>query len=122
MPAEDQVIVVEHYQRFPGDPEASKFILGLFNYYNDKSLRHVFQHYIDVANDPGKRTAGRRFESSDYWEDQKSFRIKFTDDMHITAHVRLRRCVTTLPVWPFKPRSPEEAKEMEVEWVGERDK
>ena len=71
----NQVIVVEHFQKFPGDTTPSSHILGLYKYYNDKSLRHVFQHYKDVANDK-------------------------------------LNCVTSLPLAPFEPRSPEEAKLM----------
>lgn len=112
MPAKDQVIIVEHFQKFPGDTTHSPYIVGLFKYYNDKSLRHVFQHYKDVANDKGKRTAGRAIVLTNYFEDQRYFTITYSDEVQLTASVRPLNCVTTLPLAPFSPRSSAEAELM----------
>ena len=107
MSAKDQVILVEHYER--ADRYHIPYVLGLFKYYNDKSLRHVYQHYVDVANDKAKRAAGRGFERSQYSEEQRTFQIWYSDDVQITARILGIDCVTTLPLAPFEPRSPEEA-------------
>ena len=108
----NQVIVVEHFQKFPGDTTPSSHILGLYKYYNDKSLRHVFQHYKDVANDKSKRAGGRAIVTTSYCEGQHYFAITYSDEVQLTAHVRPLNCVTSLPLAPFEPRSPEEAKLM----------
>ena len=115
MSDKDQVIVVEHFQKFPGDTTHSSHIIGLFKYYNDKSLRHVFQHYKDVAADKGKRAAGRVVVLTNYYEGQRYFTITYSDEVQLTASVRPLNCVTTLPLAPFKPRSPEEAELMKEE-------
>ena len=115
MSDKDQVIVVEHFQKFPGDTTPSSHILGLYKYYNDKSLRHVFQHYKDVATERKKEDAWRAIVTTSYCEGQHYFAITYSDEVQLTAHVRPLNCVTALPLAPFKPRSPEEAELMKEE-------
>ena len=111
MSDKDQVIIVEHRQKFPRE-NWSTHIIGLYKYYNDKSLRHIFQHYKDVANDKGKRAAGRAIVATSYCDGQQYFTITYSDTVQISASVRPLNCVTALPLAPFKPRSPEEAELM----------
>jgi hypothetical protein len=103
----DQVIVVEHFQNFPGDTTPSSHILGLYKYYNDKSLRHVFQHYKDVATQPGRAVV-----LTNYYEGEKYFTITYSDENQLSASVRPLNCVTALPLAPFLPRSEVEAQKM----------
>ena len=72
MSAKDQVIIVNHVQQVNDGDIASRFLLGLYKYYNDKSLRHVLQHYVDVANDKLRLFPGEGLiEKTTYSEPQK---------------------------------------------------
>ena len=108
----DQVIVVNHVQQFKKDHVASRFQLGLYKYYNDKSLRHVLQHYVDVAED---RYGDEWIEDIHYDEEHMKFCITYKQNKglaertYIMADVYPLNCVTALPLAPFEPRSPEEA-------------
>ncbi len=101
----NEVIVVEHWQTFPGDKDPSSHILGLYKYYNDKSLRHVFQHYKDVAEERKKADAWKAVVTTSYCEGQQYFAITYSNESQLTAHVRPLNCVTSLPVGPFEDRS-----------------
>ena len=121
MSAKDQVIVVNHVQQFKEGEVASRFLLGLYKYYNDKSLRHVLQHYVDVANERYGLESLGSIEKTTYSEPQKKFCITYNQSAgmpertYIMADVYPLNCVTSLPLAPFEPRSPEEAKLMEAE-------
>ena len=115
----DQIIVVNHVQQFKTDHVASRFQLGLYKYYNDKSLRHVLQHYVDVAEE---RYFGEEpIEDIHYDEENMKFCITYSqsanmpEKTYILSDVYPVSCVTALPLAPFEPRSPEEAKLMEAE-------
>ncbi|MAF24011.1 hypothetical protein CL634_00280 [bacterium] len=117
MPAKDQVIVVNHVQQFKEGDTASRFLLGLYKYYKDKSLRHILQHYVDIAAQPG-RLITSQIADVYYNEEEKRFCITYDKEAGmafktcIMAEVRDLYCVTALPLAPFKPRSPEEAELM----------
>ncbi len=99
----NRVIIIEHAQQFPDETNESKQILSVYNYYNHKSLRHVFQHYLDVAKER------KNFASSSYGEGQKTFSVKTTNGTEIRGRVMERHCVTARPLAPFPPRSEVEA-------------
>ena len=108
---DDKIIVVNHVQQLNNEEIASRFQLGLYKYFNDKSLRHVLQHYLDVAR---SRYGDEQVEDVYYNEDAMKFCITYTSNVYvhktcIMADVYPVHSVSALPIAPFKPRSPEEA-------------
>ena len=111
----DKVIIVSHVQQMKPDTIASRYTLGLYKYYKDKSLRHVLQHYLDVA-ESRYGDDHDMIESVDYDEESKRFSIRYklgsfsANDTYIMAETRDLNCVSALPIAPFEPRSEAEAR------------